>query len=105
MLQSKAGYIDARPLTASSAKPLATRGRTIHVGQTRTSARIRAKSVHPPTADMRRRHRHVGFVPTGDIGGSAGNERGRPTEVALLFVAPSAQEEQLALSALGPAPA
>jgi hypothetical protein len=35
MLQSKAGYIDARPLTASSAKPLATHGRTIHPGQTR----------------------------------------------------------------------
>ena len=35
MLQSKAGYIDARPLTASSAKPLATRGRTIHSGQPR----------------------------------------------------------------------
>jgi hypothetical protein len=34
-LQSKAGYIDARPLTASSAKPLATRGRTIHSGQSR----------------------------------------------------------------------
>src|SRR6267378_2729146 len=33
MLQSKAGYIDARPLTASSAKPLATHGRTIHPGQ------------------------------------------------------------------------
>jgi hypothetical protein len=32
MLQSKAGYIDARPLTASSAKPLATHGRTIHPG-------------------------------------------------------------------------
>ena len=30
MLQSKAGYIDARPLTASSAKPLATHGRSIH---------------------------------------------------------------------------
>jgi adenylate cyclase len=29
MLQSKAGYIDARPLTASSAKPLATRGRIL----------------------------------------------------------------------------
>jgi len=29
-LQSEAGYIDARPLTASSAKPLATHGRTIH---------------------------------------------------------------------------
>src|ERR1700681_815422 len=34
MLQSKAGYIDARPLTASSAKPLATHGRTIHEGPT-----------------------------------------------------------------------
>src|SRR5467141_1599668 len=34
MLQLKAGYIDARPLTASSAKPLATHGRTIHLGQT-----------------------------------------------------------------------
>src|SRR5882672_3970890 len=34
MLQSEAGYIDARPLTASSAKPLATHGRTIHSGQT-----------------------------------------------------------------------
>jgi len=33
MLQSKAGYIDARPLTASSAKPLATHGRTIQMGQ------------------------------------------------------------------------
>src|SRR5258708_7137281 len=32
-LQSMAGYIDARPLTASSAKPLATHGRTIHLGQ------------------------------------------------------------------------
>ena len=30
MLQSKAGYIDARPLTASSAKPLATHSRAIH---------------------------------------------------------------------------
>src|SRR5260370_17519771 len=37
MLQSKAGYIDARPLTASSAKPLATHGRTIHWGQQRKS--------------------------------------------------------------------
>jgi hypothetical protein len=30
MLQSEAGYIEARPLTANSAKPLATHGRTIH---------------------------------------------------------------------------
>src|ERR1700738_84022 len=32
MLQSEAGYIDARPLNASSTKPLATHGRTIHLG-------------------------------------------------------------------------
>src|SRR5260221_9699588 len=32
MLQSEAGYIDARPLNASSTKPLATHGRTIHPG-------------------------------------------------------------------------
>src|SRR5450759_386749 len=32
-LQSEAGYIDARPLTASSTKTLATHGRTIHLGQ------------------------------------------------------------------------
>jgi hypothetical protein len=30
MLQSEAGYIDARPLTATSTKTLATHGRTIH---------------------------------------------------------------------------
>src|SRR6266702_4319993 len=29
-LQSKAGYIDARPFTTSSTNPLATHGRTIH---------------------------------------------------------------------------
>src|SRR5260221_10759915 len=35
MLQSETGYIDARPLNASSTKPLATHGRTIHSGQSR----------------------------------------------------------------------
>jgi hypothetical protein len=34
MLQSKAGYIDARPLTANPTNLLATHGRTIHLGQT-----------------------------------------------------------------------
>jgi hypothetical protein len=29
-LQSETGYIDARPLSAGSKKPLATHGRTIH---------------------------------------------------------------------------
>jgi hypothetical protein len=33
MLQSKAGYIDARPLTAGSQNLLAPHGRTIHQGQ------------------------------------------------------------------------
>src|SRR6202171_4358618 len=33
MLQSKAGYIDARPLTANPTNLLATHGRTIHSGQ------------------------------------------------------------------------
>jgi putative transposase len=32
------GYIDARPLTTSSTKPLATHGRTIHWGQSRRPA-------------------------------------------------------------------
>jgi hypothetical protein len=39
MLQSEAGYIDARPLTASSAKPLATHGRTVHLGQVKNRSR------------------------------------------------------------------
>src|SRR5882724_2403169 len=48
MLQSKAGYIDARPLTASSAKPLATHGRTIHSGQTeKNSSRANVFRITP----------------------------------------------------------
>jgi hypothetical protein len=43
--------------------PLATHGRTIHVGQTETSGRIRARSGLPPTTDMRRLRQHVGLVP------------------------------------------
>ncbi len=44
MLQSKARYIDARPLTASSAEPLATHGRTIHSGQSLPKWDVRATS-------------------------------------------------------------
>src|SRR6266496_4392564 len=36
-LQSKAGYIDARPFTTSSTNPLATHGRTIHARPDHTS--------------------------------------------------------------------
>ena len=38
-LQSKAGYIDARPLTLTRRNLLATHGRTIHWGQTRKYSR------------------------------------------------------------------
>ena len=53
MLQSKAEYIDARPLTASSAKPLATHGRTIHwviadIGGRRDHVRSYLESRHRP---------------------------------------------------------
>src|SRR5882672_8995978 len=64
MLQSKAGYIDARPLTASSAKPLATHGRTIHLGQKRRWPHFQDMSAVPPTTDICRGERHVGFVHT-----------------------------------------
>src|SRR6202035_775923 len=66
MLKSKAGYIDARPLTASSAKPLATHGRTIHQGQTRKSAVAIVRSGLPPKADSTRTSRHVRKVPLPD---------------------------------------
>src|SRR5258705_6841283 len=67
MLQSKAGYIDARPLTASSAKPLATHGRTIHQGQSRPFLRDGVTSELLLTADIGRSkqgrlNRHDGFA-------------------------------------------
>jgi hypothetical protein len=52
MLQPKAGYIDARPLTASSAKPLATHGRTIHWVKLRNTQPEQMSSALPPTADV-----------------------------------------------------
>jgi len=52
MLQSKAGYIDARPFTASSTNLLATRGRTIHWGQKRRFDR-RPTTSGPPGHSQR----------------------------------------------------
>jgi hypothetical protein len=49
------------------------------MGQTRTSGHIRAKSVHPLIADMRRLHRHVGFVPVGDSCTAANSITNRPS--------------------------
>jgi hypothetical protein len=63
MLQSKAGYIDARPLTASSAKPTATRGRTIHSSQKRRFDRRPVTSGLPRLTDILGDSRHVSNVP------------------------------------------
>src|SRR5882672_3478142 len=51
MLQSKAGYIDARPLTANPTNLLATHGRTIHSGQSRHFDRAPVTSGLPQKAD------------------------------------------------------
>src|SRR6266403_4850368 len=59
MLQAKAGYIDARPLTASSAKPLATHGRTIHLGQSRRVDRRSATFAVGTRVTSRPPHRSV----------------------------------------------
>src|SRR5215813_3685225 len=52
MLQSEAGYINARPHLPDRGKPLATHGRTIHSGHERRISRVRNISASPPTADM-----------------------------------------------------
>src|ERR1700730_3350255 len=52
MLQSKAGYIDARPLTASSAKPLATHGRTLSWVKLRNTQHEQMSSALHPTTDV-----------------------------------------------------
>src|SRR5882762_7452016 len=85
MLQSKAGYIDARPLTASSAKPLATHGRTIHLGQSRHLDRASLTSGLPRLTDIARVSRHVPKVPCVDPpAGHHGNlsNWGRPSHIS-----------------------
>jgi hypothetical protein len=67
MLQSKAGYIDARPLTASSAKPLATHGRTIQLGQKQKSGPAITTSALPPTADIPESGCDVRKVPIAEV--------------------------------------
>jgi hypothetical protein len=39
------------------------------MGQTRTLGRVQARSVHSSTADIRRLHRHVRFVPNSEVTG------------------------------------
>src|SRR3984893_17075516 len=82
MLQSKAGYIDARPLTASSTNPLATHGRTIHPGQKRKYPGSRGTSVLPSGADIVRLPRHVRLVPEAELRRPARCSAGRKVRPA-----------------------
>jgi len=66
MLQSEAGYINARPHLPDRGKPLATHGRTIHSGQTRTSADVCDTTASPPEADMTGSPSDVAEVPHPD---------------------------------------
>jgi hypothetical protein len=67
MLQSKAGYIDARPLTANPTNLLATHGRTIHPSQAeKNSLRAYVSALHPisrhflgPSARLKGAHSEV----------------------------------------------
>ena len=66
-LQSKAGYIDARPLTTNSTK-LSCDARPDHtLGHKPTSRRVRAVSASPPTADINDLRRRVRFGPGADV--------------------------------------
>ena len=55
-----------RQLSGSNLPPLVIRAFGAH-GQTRTSGRVRARSVLPPTTDMRRLRRHVRKVPKPEV--------------------------------------
>jgi hypothetical protein len=63
-LQSKAGYIDARPVTARSPNLLATHGRTIHQGQIRFSDDVSRTTAFPSYADIAASSPNVAQVPT-----------------------------------------
>src|SRR5262249_53688011 len=52
MLQSKAGYIDARPLSPSRRNPLATHGRTIHWVKSGKAPPEHLMSAHRIKADL-----------------------------------------------------
>src|SRR6516162_3165499 len=67
MLQHEAEYIDARPLTTDSSNLLATHGRTIHLGQKRTSRYLHLMSALPPKVDIGTQLHDVRFVPKADI--------------------------------------
>ena len=52
MLQSEAGYIDARPLTASSTKTSCDARPDHTLGSIATLPDVRVTSAHPPIADI-----------------------------------------------------
>jgi hypothetical protein len=59
MFQSKAGYIDARPLTANSSKTSCNARPDHTLGQKAKSQPVCATSVLPPRTDITHRARHV----------------------------------------------
>jgi hypothetical protein len=63
MLQSEAGYIDARPPPPIRRNLLATHGRTIHAGHFRPDWAVRVMSASPPIATELRTLLEVRFVP------------------------------------------
>jgi len=67
MLQSEAGYIDARPQRLDRRKPLATHGRTIHSGQTRTSADVLRHDRLTLESGLTRSPRDVAEVPNPEV--------------------------------------
>src|SRR6202011_4004360 len=78
MLQSKAGYIDARPLTTRSTKTSCNARPDHTLGQSRRSDRAPLTSGLPPT-DILARIRHVAKVPTPDSEVATDSQRVRST--------------------------
>jgi hypothetical protein len=64
----RAGADEDHPKTMGGQRKV-TGGHWSAVGQTRSSDRNRARSVHPLIADLRRQHRHDRFVPEPEVGG------------------------------------
>ena len=68
MLQSEAGYIDARPLTPARQNLLQRTAGPYMWVKSRHFGDVRATSASPLKADIDRKGRHVSKVPTTDIG-------------------------------------
>src|SRR5258708_21159538 len=72
MLQSEAGYIDARPADTSSTKPLATHGRTIHSAGHFRSAPINGHRQTGPAGPVRAQEPTWRQIERGQFAGVSG---------------------------------